>query len=127
VSAGWPTYYPTGCPPGSAAAPSGDVFRLVRANPPQDDDFVPHIILYPDTDFKKRKCEACGLTVFISRDECRRAGDRIPALRGRLLAVATLNSTHGLLAHTPRQSNPHHHTWWQSASIQAAALFSVAA
>lgn len=124
----WPAHFPAGCPPPSAAPATGTVFRLVRNRPPAASDFVPHILLFPRNSFTGCQCEACGLSVFTTLEECRRAEARIPSLRGREVASADLTAEHGALAATPRAKNPGHFTWWLPTDLpQPETLFSLVA
>ena len=37
----WPDYFPDDCPPQDAQPATGDVYRLVKQNPPESRDFIP--------------------------------------------------------------------------------------
>ena len=37
----WPDYFPDDCPPQDAQPATGDVYRVVKQNPPESKDFIP--------------------------------------------------------------------------------------
>lgn len=121
----WPSYYPDTCPPSNAEAASGQVYRLVDEGGPADEDFVCHKLIYPYKDWEDKECQACGLSVHPSLESSDRLKRRIPALRNKRAAVASLQAKHGLLMRTPSSADKAHHTWWVPASLQSpCALFS---
>ena len=59
----WPGYFPDDCPPQDAQLATGDVYRLVKQNPPESKDFVPLREKKTSEDFGEKECQACGLSV----------------------------------------------------------------
>ena len=120
----WPDYFPDDCPPQDSEPASGEVYRLVKSNPPTEDDFEDYVNLYPERDFRERECRACGLSVFRDVEDASNLRDRVPAMRGHLVARGKLNSELGRMKHTPgrRQS---HFTWWVPVGVECHRFFSV--
>lgn len=124
----WPDHFPSGCPPASAIAAAGEVFRLVASDPPVARDFASHYFLYPDNSWGAHECSACGLSVHDSLDNSKRALGRMPALRNRNLRPArgTLSPPFGVALDSPK-SSPGHITWWipESPPVPPHTIFSV--
>ena len=102
---------PEGCPPDDAEEISSawGVIRLVRTNPPTDDDFRSQRAEKPSHQFRGvAECHAHGLSVFAARQDAERAS-KLPSLRGRLLCNVELEAGAGQIQQTGR---PSHHTWW---------------
>lgn len=107
---------PEGCPPDDAEeiTTSREVFRLVRTNPPTEEDFKSQRAEKPDHDFGKiTECQVCGLSVFAQRDDSHMAL-KLPSLRGRLICRVGLEVGAGSIQRTSRRS---HHTWWPLADF----------
>lgn len=101
---------PEDCPPEDAdeiTAPRV-VYRLVRNNPPADDDFRSQRAEKPAAQFNVSECRARGVSVFASRRDV-----EIRARRGNLEGLAicqvTLVEGAGRIKKTGARS---HHTWW---------------
>lgn len=103
--------YPPNCPPASATAADGVVFRLLMTSPPTELDFASHRERQPGKTFSN-PCDACGVSVV------REAADvtqllAMPALRDRpFVWRGVLRPEMGVLAPTPSRRLPSHHTWW---------------
>jgi len=85
------------------------VYRLVRNNPPTDDDFRSQRAERPDRIFRDvTECQARGLSVFASRNvaEGLSASGR---LQGLSVCQVTLAPRAGRFQPTGRRSR---HTWW---------------
>lgn len=123
----WPTWYPPNCPPSGAGDANGDVYRLVKNSPPQDSDFVPKYLQTGGSGIAPHElCKSSGLSVFADLADVGKAQAIIPGMRKRLVAVGTLNPSHGKLAHTPSTLKSHH-TWWVLSGIQPALFFRIIA
>ena len=106
---------PPGCPPEAAEeiASARAVFRLVRANPPSNDDFLSQRAEKPNRAFSGvDECQARGLSVFGRRGDAERA-NLLPNLRDRLLCRVQLLPGAGRIHQTGQGS---HHTWWPLAA-----------
>ena len=107
---------PEDCPPETAEEITAPriVYRLVRHNPPVDDDFrsqraeKPHLVLRDITE-----CQARGLSVFVNLADAERR-TRSGRLRGTMVCEVTLNRGAGRIVKTGRGS---HHTWWPLAAF----------
>jgi hypothetical protein len=111
-------YFPEGCPPEQAGPTSGTFFRLVRSDPPGEDEFRTH----REKGYNRGgdPCQKCGLSIYgeqtdaadLYRFFARRHGVHGTRI-GNLVAKLSLNPSHGKLMPTPRQRRPDsHHTWW---------------
>lgn len=124
----WSTFFPEGCPPEDAADASGAVFRLVDDRDLTSGAFRVHVDMYPQhhvNDDPHRYCEACGLSVFRSKDGANQLRKIARRFRNSLLATATLSPEHGKLKHTPRTPDCTHYTWWHPISCQPHLLFRI--
>lgn len=124
---GWIDDLPDGCPPDDAQSPSGSVIRLVRNNPPAAEDFVSLADERPGKEWETAEldCQARGLSVFRDRTDAIGVTNRVPALRGRLLAEADLTGAEGAIKQTGQNPRSSHHTWWVPSNSSPEELFAV--
>ena len=111
---------PQGCLPDAAEeiSTAWRVFRLVRTNPPTDNDFRSQRAERPSHRFRGvTECQARGLSVFAAPQDAERAL-KLPGLRGRLLCGVQLEAGAGHMQQTGR---PSHHTWWPLADFNVLA------
>ena len=102
---------PENCPPDEAEEITSPrlVYRLVRNNPPTDDDFQSQQAERPDRVFRDvTECQARGLSVFASRTVAEQLSS-IGSLQGTAVCQVTLTPGAGRIQPTGRRS---HHTWW---------------
>ena len=120
----YPTHYPKNCPPNHSVPASGDVYRFINGTTPKDKDFKSYYELKPHQDWGSKACEARGLSVFITLEDCIAAAKVIPAFRNRkkLLAKASLPSNSGVIAPTPSKNTNNHNTFWSLVSAQDLSL-----
>ena len=107
---------PKACPPDVAEEiiVSRLVFRLVRTNPPTNEDFKSQRAEKPSHQFLGiTECQACGLSVFAERKDLDRAL-KLPRLRGRLVCSVRFGAGAGSIEQTGK---PSHHTWWPLADF----------
>ena len=101
---------PDGCPPEEAEDISGlrIVFRLVRHDPPANDDFKSQRAENPNRKFRS-ECHARGLSV---HDDLKASEKimKLPTQRGKRICRVRLSSGAGRIQKTFR--NPSHYTWW---------------
>ncbi|WP_440998067.1 hypothetical protein [Arhodomonas sp. SL1] len=122
MSPSFPAAWPNDCPPADAESPKGEYYRIVKTNPPSDQDFLSHA--------ERGKsgggdcCMRCGLSVFSDVEEARHAKKVMPAL-GEHLVVAALDARHGRTKRTPSRRHKSHVTWWPFEGIGRAELFAV--
>ena len=108
----YPDYFPDECPPKDAQPAAGDVYRVVKQNPPNSKDFIP-LRAKKSGDFED-ECKACGLSVFKNFEDAVDMKNRERGMKNRLIAKGTLGPHLGKIKHTP-SSQPYgksHHTWW---------------
>ena len=113
---------PDGCPPEEAEDVSEPriVFRLVRSDPPTDDDFKSQRAENPKRPFHD-ECRARGLSVHgDARDSARTM--KLPAQKGKHICRVELDAGAGSIQKTGRGS---HHTWWPLAGFDVIANRSV--
>ena len=102
---------PDDCPPDEAKEVDAPrvVYRLVRNNPPTDDDFQSQRAERPDRVFRDvTECQARGLSVFASRTIAEQLSTR-GSLQGTAICQVILVPGAGRIQPTGRRS---HHTWW---------------
>jgi hypothetical protein len=119
----WPDYFPEDCPPDFAEDANLEAYRLVDQDPPSEDDFIPHKLLYPDRRYPD-ECKACGLSVFTEINDFIELQRRVPALRGSLISVGNLTPEMGKILPTPYRGNSHH-SWWIPDGMLVAKSFNV--
>lgn len=107
----WPDYYPEQCPPKEATFINGSVYRFIGGETPQEKDFVPHFLL-SNRIIIGGLCQACGLSVFKTREEIYRFSKRIPAFRRKRIVHAALDPSMGKILNTPSSHSKDHYTWW---------------
>ena len=106
---------PDDCPPDDAEEITAPrvVYRLVRNNPPTDDDFRSQRAERPDRVFRDvNECQARGMSVFASLSAAESLSER-GRLQGTAVCLVNLNPGAGSILLTGRHS---HHTWWPLAS-----------
>ncbi|WP_147464765.1 MULTISPECIES: hypothetical protein [Pseudomonas syringae group] len=120
----WPDHYPEQCPPSCAEAISGTIYRFTnRANPKQR-DFISYYDMDPSNDWGRMACNARGLSVYSTYEDCVAAVDAVPALRKKRLCHASLTRDSGVIADTPSQNTQNHKTFWSYVdAIKLASLF----
>ena len=102
---------PKGCPPEDSEeiAEPRIVYRLVRNNPPTDDDFQSQRAERPSRTFRDvTECQARGVSVFASLNIAEDLSTR-GNLRGRAVCQVILSPGAGRILPTGGRS---HHTWW---------------
>jgi hypothetical protein len=108
----FPAVWGANCPPADANAASGTVFRRVRGNPIDPNDFLSWTELGHKVTGTERICQANGLSVFRSIEDARAYADRYPD-SGQLIATANFNDEDGKIKATPRPPyGDSHTTWW---------------
>lgn len=121
----FPANIPHGCPPDEAPMASGEVFRIVKTNPPTPDDFLTYI--EQGKLLEERECDCHGISVFRDPDHAAFYADKFPAL-GEFIARGSLDVGHGKLGDTPRNvagTVISHATWWPFEGIARHTLFVV--
>ncbi len=121
----WPSFFPAGCPPENAQPSFGEVFRLVKKDPPTSEDFKSHRETQPDKKFDVLECEVCSLSVFRDMGDILNLKKRVPAMRKRLVSQAILNESLGKILHTPSLGGKSHYSWWVPVDVQPWILFHV--
>ncbi len=117
----FPANWPADCPPADAVDAHGDVFRIVKHEPPKAEDLATHMETgrLP----KAPACLRCGLSVFIEIRDAIHQRQLLPKL-GSFVAKATLAAQHGKTRLTEGRQ-PSHTTWWAYEGVNRAGLFSV--
>ena len=124
----FPDYFPNNCPPDTAQEAFGEVYRLVDNDPPTASDFRSQREQHLNEPCPKNvtECQACGLSVFTSRDDIEFARRTVRRLRNKKIANGNLNSALGRILPTPSQNTGQsHHTWWFPIGIQPWTVFCV--
>ena len=105
---------PEGCPPEAAEEITEPriVYRLVRHNPPVDDDFRSQRAENPQRYFRIPECRVRGLSVF-SDYEVAVSWTNAHNLRGTRVCRVTLDRGAGRIQKTGSQA---HYTWWALAA-----------
>jgi hypothetical protein len=118
----WPDYFPDCCPPETALASEYTVYRLVKHNPPNDNDFIPYRISKDPTYWKNRECEACGVSVFSLIEDANKL-QLLPAYKKCLIAQGRITPESGKWSYTGKHS---HITWWIYDGFEAHRMFNIA-
>ena len=108
---------PDNCPPDTAEEiiTPRIVYRLVRSNPPSDDDFRSQRAERPDRIFRHiTECQARGLSVRNDLDSAMELM-RLRSMRGRMLCEVRLRQGTGQIMQTGSDSG--HYTWWPLADF----------
>ncbi|KHD08392.1 hypothetical protein PN36_02060 [Candidatus Thiomargarita nelsonii] len=117
----WPSHFPPKCPPEKAANLDGQIYRLISGNFPKKKDFQSYCLQYPNRNWGGKTCQACGLSVHTSLEDClenyNRLKRRIPSLRKKI-AVARGNNAMGKILNTPSKEDSSHHTWWLPVELE---------
>ena len=101
---------PEGCPPDEAeeiVAPR-TVYRLVRNDPPTDNDFRSQRAEYPTEQFSVSECRVRGVSVYANLRDVERQTRR-PKLKGMAVCQVDLIAGAGRIKKTGGRS---HFTWW---------------
>jgi len=117
----FPLDWPAECPSAVTPDAEGEVFRIVKENPPGASDMLSHHETgkLPKAD----PCLRCGLSVFRTLDDALNQQKLLPRL-GKRIAKGHLTDADGKAAPTPGQQ-PTHTTWWPFEGIDRAAKFVV--
>ena len=101
---------PEGCPPDDAEEITAPrvVYRLVRNNPPTDDDFRSQRAERPASLFNVSECQARGVSVYANFHDVERQTRR-PKLKGLAVCQVDLITRAGRIKKTGGTS---HYTWW---------------
>jgi hypothetical protein len=121
MSGTFPDGWPCGCPPDSAEDAAGEVFRIVKNDPPVAKDFETHHEAgkLPKAD----PCLRCGVSVFRVIEDAQHQRELFPKL-GDQIAAGKLHASHGKAKLTEGRM-PSHTTWWPYTGADRAALFVV--
>ena len=60
------------------------------------------------------ECNARGLSVLRTYEDCQAIRAAVPAFRKRRLVVGDINVSVGLIARTPSRNCGNHSTWWRA-------------
>ena len=88
------------------------MFRLVRNNPPTEDDFRSLRAERPLALFSVSECLARGVSVYERQADCEKTR-KLPRFRNNHVCRVQLNSGAG---HIQQTFKPSHHTWWPFAA-----------
>lgn len=108
----WPSHVPHQCPPSDAIPPDGEVFRLVEAIPATAEDMK--CAMEQGTFPRKDSCLRAALSCSRTPDYLEDLRASVPRLKAHLIAVATLDHTHGLIKQTGAEG---HHSLWLFAGV----------
>ncbi len=124
----WPDYYPEDCPPEDAKPTSGIVYRLVKQDPVQQEEFIP-LIIENSKRFENKPnaqiCIGCGISVCKGMQDILKLQRSSGKMRKRQIAEGELNSTLGVIKHTPSRNYKTHHTWWVDPNAKPWHVFKV--
>lgn len=118
----WPDYFPAQCPPPEAREDKKKVYRFVKNNPPNWDDFRSQYEISPDKEWDKNICLACGVSVWDSYEAASKKKKRSKLFRYDQIAEGTILENTGLILETFAKN---HITWWIAPEVIPEALFAV--
>ena len=106
----WAEDLPQECPPEGATNPQGKIFyRIIKNNPPIQEDFFSHRKLYPAKFFKVSECQARSTSIFDSLEACRRLLKN-NRFKGCRITKLLLPPESGVILKT---GQPGHFSWWR--------------
>lgn len=110
---------PDRCPPDDATEVRDvlEVFRLIKTNPPTQDDFRSQRTEQPQTHFNTTECIARGLSVWVDRQGVENAR-KLPKFRNTMIGKIRLCPGAGWIMQTFK---PTHRTWWPFKAFDPAA------
>jgi hypothetical protein len=121
----FPAHFPEGCPPANVNDASGEVFRFVKNDPLDANEFLSYFALgkplAPD-----QLCQACGLSVLVSEHDVKEVRRVSPWFKKRKVAKARISPEWGKIAPTASKNVPNHHTWWIPDGKEPVRLFVIA-
>lgn len=118
------SFYPKACPPIEAEKPNCFVYRVIKNSYPQESDFIPYFLEFPNRDWKGKECIACGLSVFLKEEDAQRIIDVNNGTRVWKVVKAFIDTNTGRFLQTPREGNSHC-TWWVYSNVKPERLFRV--
>jgi hypothetical protein len=111
---------PAGCPPPEAVPAAGDVYRIVKHDPPTAGDFLtPH---EAGTLKRRDPCLRCGLSVLLTLQDAGTLRDNFPFL-GDFIACGLVDGL-GVTRATPGFVSSHT-TWWPYSGLDRHSPFRV--
>lgn len=109
---------PEGCPPPTATRieATQEFYRLIRADPPTDEDFASWRALHPDRPLPEgqTECGVRGLSLFGRRTDVERRRGLASLRNHQVVCTVTLELGAGRVQRTRGGS---HHTWWPLADF----------
>jgi hypothetical protein len=90
----------------------GYLYRFLNKNNPVLKDFQSYYASKPTQKWGNKACQARGLSVYQTLDDCKEMIAAVPAMRRKKIASALSNVNYGLLANTPSTTSERHCTWW---------------
>lgn len=124
----WPDFYPANCPPAEAEPASGIVYRLVRHDPAQAEDFKTPFEENPRRFNNKPSIKNCGLSIHTDMqdsEQLKTVMKMVPRFRDTQIAGGKLNPTLGLIHHTPSPKYKSHHSWWVPVGAEPWVVFKI--
>jgi hypothetical protein len=110
--------WPADCPPKDAVDADGLVHRIVKSNPPDEEDLKSHAEL--GTALNAPECGRRGVSVYSTRKHaCHRL--KLSPRLGTMVAEATLCASHGKMMVTSPKSG--HIEWWPYEGVARHLLF----
>ncbi len=107
----WPDFYPADCPPAEAESASGTVYRLVKHDPARAEDFKSVFEENLRGVKEKQTVNLYGLSVHRDSQDSERLRERLKnrarKFKNRQIAEGSLNSTLGMIRHTPSIEESH--------------------
>jgi hypothetical protein len=112
------------CPPSDAFSAQGSIFKVVKKYPPDSKEF--------DSDVERqakgaddKNCQCWGCSVWVDQDGIDTALGLFQFWKKRHIVVAAVNSSDGVIKHTPSNIQPRHHTFWKAFGVDLASRCSV--
>lgn len=105
----WPKDFPSDVPPSDAKDANGKAYRLVKANPPIDSDFVGHNREPHKKKSKKLKPADYGTSMFRNLQNVEDARELFRAQRNKKIAEGELKPIHGKIS--KENENSHFEAW----------------
>ena len=104
------------CPPIDAQPAPGPIYRKIAGKVATAADFASDVESNK-TNCDATLCECWGCSIWCDEESVALALDLFPFWKKKYIVVGTPGNQHGVLKHTPTDSQPGHHTFWRALGV----------
>ena len=106
----WKEDLPKNCPPRKALEKDIQVYRILKSDAHQAEDFKNYLALYPDNPRYKEICKAYALSFYDSVENAKLALQKYTTLEGTHIGEYKLNKDHGVCNYA--DDSGHYSIWF---------------